>query len=291
MFVCCVSRSTTASQTAIVDDWCEGERTQENQGERREDKDRPWAWAKILCMVTICNSFNCNTVTHLIKQQLDKTTMNSFMKATPNKPFWDLTVPEISQWIHALTPGVPNTGGMLFPVASAASNKSEEFTAKKAQGELLVRNLMTALSCASSFGSSSNGGSKMSPDAKRQKLDPNSNTAVGTGDRYKILDPSFAKSSSSNNNNNTNENTTELSPRAILSRITLGGLVNGMSGVDGGCVDTLSCIPLSDLQKSEDNNGATPSKGIDAVIDTAGNCVLKDLIKLARGLLRSISAR
>ena len=222
--------------------------------------------------------------------------MNSFMKATSNKPFWDLTVPEISHWIHALTPGVPNTGGMLFPVAasaSAASNKSEEFAAKKAQGELLVRNLMTALSCASSFGSSSNGdNSKMSPDAKRQKLDHNNNTA-GTGDRYKILDPSFAKSSSSsnNNNNNTNENTTELSPGAILSRITLGGLVNGMSGVDGGCVDTLSCIPLSDLQKSEDNNGTTPSKGIDAVIDTAGNCILKDLIKLARGLLRSISAR
>ncbi len=213
-------------------------------------------------------------------------------KATSNKPFWDLTVPEISHWIHALTPGVPNTGGMLFPVAaaaSAASNKSEEFAAKKAQGELLVRNLMTALSCASSFGSSSNGDSKMNPDAKRQKLDHNNNTA-GTGDRYKILDPSFAKSSSSNNNN-TNENTTELSPGAILSRITLGGLVNGMSGVHGGCVDTLSCIPLSDLQKSEDNNGATPAKGIDAVIDTAGNCVLKDLIKLARGLLRSISAR
>jgi hypothetical protein len=231
--------------------------------------------------------------------------MTSFMNATSNKPFWDLTVPEISHWIHALTPGVPNTGGMLFPVAasaSAASNKSEEFAAKKAQGELLIRNLMTALSCASSFGSSSNGdnNSKMSPDAKRQKLDHNNNTAVGTGDRYKILDPSFAKSSSSNNNNNniTNENTTELSPGAILSRITLGGLVNGMSGVDGGCVDTLSCIPLIDLQKSEDNNtnsnsnnGTTPSKGIDAVIDTAGNCVLKDLIKLARGLLRSISAR
>ena len=215
--------------------------------------------------------------------------MNSLMKATSNKPFWDLTVPEISHWIHALTPGVPNTGGMLFPVASA-SNKSEAFAAKKAQGELLVRNLMTALSCASSFGSSSNGGSKMSPDAKRQKLDHNDNTA-GTGDRYKILDPSFAKSSSSSNNNNTNDNTTELSPGAILSRITLGGLVNGMSGVDGGCVDTLSCIPLSDLQKSEDNNGTTPSKGIDAVIDTAGNCILKDLIKLARGLLRSISAR
>lgn len=225
--------------------------------------------------------------------------MNSFMKATSNKPFWDLTVPEISHWIHALTPGVPNTGGMLFPAAasaSAASNKSEEFAAKKAQGELLVRNLMTALSCASSFGSSSSNGdnNSKSPDAKRQKIDHNNNTTAGTGDRYKILDPSFAKSSSSsnnNNNNNTNENTTELSPGAILSRITLGGLVNGMSGVDGGCVDTLSCIPLSDLQKSEDNNGTTPSKGIDAVIDTAGNCILKDLIKLARGLLRSISAR
>ncbi|KAK1740653.1 hypothetical protein QTG54_008748 [Skeletonema marinoi] len=225
--------------------------------------------------------------------------MNYSSKApTPTKPFWDLTVPEISQWIHALTPGIPNTGGMLFPVAakppSAAGGATippnqEQFATKMALGELLVRNLMTALSSASTFG---NGGV---PEAKRQKIDHNTNNNNGGGgDKFKVLDPSFAQS---NNKNSTttakSNNTSELSPGAILSRITLGGLVNGMSGVEGGCVDTLSCIPLSDLQKDHHqvDPTATATKGIDAVINTAGNLILKDLIKLARGLLRSISAR
>ena len=249
-------------------------------------------------------------------------TMNfSRAAATPNKPFWELTVPEISQWIYALTPGIPNTGGMLFPAAANkpgllgsgnpinnnTPNNPQDFETKKALGELLVRNLMTALSSASSFGNSAVSGgnyttASSSPEAKRQKIDDHSDTKFnnGDGDMYKVLDPSFGKSNNNNNNNNTANSTTELSPGAILSRITLGGLVNGMSGVNGGCVDTLSCIPLSDLEN--DTNGhhradynekavATTTKGIDAVVDTAGNLILKDLIRLARGLLRSISAR
>ncbi|KAL7493942.1 hypothetical protein ACHAWT_005339 [Skeletonema menzelii] len=236
--------------------------------------------------------------------------MNYSKAPTPSKPFWDLSVPEISQWIHALTPGIPNTGGMLFPAPAKQPSAEgiigqkqkiipqptpEEFAAKKALGELLVNNLMTALSSASSFSSNTtNGGGNndmSAPDTKRQKIEHNStNDTNGGGDKYKVLDPSFAQS-------NHKSNTSELSPGAILSRITLGGLVNGMSGVEGGCVDTLSCIPLSDLQKDVDSNqgdsntAAATTKGIDAVIDTAGNLVLKDLIRLARGLLRSISAR
>eukprot|EP00984_Skeletonema_dohrnii_P019335 scaffold9211_cov183-Skeletonema_dohrnii-CCMP3373.AAC.3 len=227
--------------------------------------------------------------------------MNYSKAPTPTKPFWDLTVPEISQWIHTLTPGIPNTGGMLFPVAvkpSAAGAtipppNQEQFATKMALGELLVRNLMTALSSASTFGSNSGGGV---PEAKRQKIDHNTINNNGGGDKFKVLDPSFAQSNNKNSSTTTknSNNTSELSPGAILSRITLGGLVNGMSGVEGGCVDTLSCIPLSDLQKDHhqvvDPSSAT-TKGIDAVIDTAGNLILKDLIKLARGLLRSISAR
>ena len=222
-------------------------------------------------------------------------TMNYSKAPAPSKPFWDLTVPEISQWIHALTPGIPNTGGMLFPAPAKGGQQQrtpEEFAAKKALGELLVNNLMTALSSASSFSNNTNGGGNndmSSPDAKRQKIEHSTNN--GGGDKYKVLDPSFAQS-------NHKSNTSELSPGAILSRITLGGLVNGMSGVEGGCVDTLSCIPLSDLQKDDNSNQvdsttdtSSATKGIDAVIETAGNLVLKDLIKLARGLLRSISAR
>lgn len=225
--------------------------------------------------------------------------MNYSKAHKPSKPFWDLTAPEISQWIHALAPGIPNTGGVLFPAppkpaaaggdpATGAQPTPQEFAAKKALGDLLVNNLLTALSLASSFGKN-----MRAPEAKRQKIEHNTathdNTNSGGGDKYNILDPSFVQSNNQKHNNNT---TSELSPGAILSRITLGGLVNGMSGVEGGCVDTLSCIPLSDLkQKEEDPSAATAAKGIDAVIDTAGNLVLKDLIKLARGLLRSISAR
>lgn len=236
-------------------------------------------------------------------------TMNYSKAPTTSKPFWDLTVPEISQWIHALAPGIPNTGGMLFPAppkpaaggdpatTTTVQPTPQEFAAKKALGDLLVNNLLTALSSASSFGNIMS-----APEAKRQKIEHNTATHHnntnngGGGDKYNVLDPSFAQSSNHKHSNNTSE----LSPGAILSRITLGGLVNGMSGVEGGCVDTLSCIPLSDLkQKEEDPNSNqvddstsnTTEKGIDAVIGTAGNLVLKDLIKLARGLLRSISAR
>lgn len=187
---------------------------------------------------------------------------------------------------------------MLFPAPAKDGQQPtpQEFAAKKALGELLVNNLMTALSSASSFGNNNtNGGGNnndmSAPDAKRQKIEHNSTNNGGGGDKYKVLDPSFAQS-------NHKSNTSELSPGAILSRITLGGLVNGMSGVEGGCVDTLSCIPLSDLRKDDNsnqvdsnNNTTSATKGIDAVIGTAGNLVLKDLIKLARGLLRSISAR
>ena len=194
---------------------------------------------------------------------------------------------------------------MLFPVAvkpSAAGAtipppNQEQFATKMALGELLVRNLMTALSSASTFGNSGGG---VAPEAKRQKIDHNTtnNNCGGGGDKFKVLDPSFAQSNNNKNSTTTknSNNTSELSPGAILSRITLGGLVNGMSGVEGGCVDTLSCIPLSDLQKDhhqviDPSSAATATKGIDAVIDTAGNLILKDLIKLARVLLRSISAR
>jgi hypothetical protein len=235
--------------------------------------------------------------------------MSKATRPAPKKPFWDLTVPEISQWIHSLTPGIPNTGGMLFPPSATTTTASDNKCNNTAdQGELLVKNLLTALSSASSFDNIHNDASLSSDDAnKRQKIYHNNcNNATnnngaggGDGDRYGILDPSFAIKSSCNNdnnkNNNKNLNTSELSPGAILSRITLGGLVNGMSGVHGGCVDTLSCIPLSDLQRSEAgddcNDGAAVTKGIDAVIEPAGNLLLKDLIKLARGLLHSISAR
>ena len=165
--------------------------------------------------------------------------MNYSKAPTPSKPFWDLTVPEISQWIHALTPGIPNTGGMLFPAPAKDGQQPtpQEFAAKKALGELLVNNLMTALSSASSFGNNTNGGGNnndmSAPDAKRQKIEHNSTNNGGGGDKYNVLDPSFAQS-------NHKSNTSELSPGAILSRITLGGLVNGMSSVEGGCVDTLA---------------------------------------------------
>jgi hypothetical protein len=75
----------------------------------------------------------------------------------------------------------------------------------------------------------------------------------GTGDIHQVLDPSFAKQSQSSN-------TTELSTGAKLSRISLGGLVNALSGVKGGVVDALTCISPSELSSTSNNNMDDTSK-------------------------------
>jgi hypothetical protein len=235
------------------------------------------------------------------------------------KPFWHLTTPEIERWVRQLAPGVPNTGGMLFParrttssstadannMADAHHNNDEEyFTRQTLVGNVLLENLTRAVNAASSSSHTNGGsdgndgiGSVGEPDTKRIKMDINGLKATGgggMGDIYQVLDPSFAKQSHSDGESN---NTTELSTGAILSRITLGGLVNALSGVKGGVVDALTCIPLSELSSTSNNNMDDASKKeerkkhLDVVIDTAHNLSLKEVIKLARGLHRSIGAR
>mmetsp|Transcript_22363 Transcript_22363/g.48498 ORF Transcript_22363/g.48498 Transcript_22363/m.48498 type:complete len:783 (-) Transcript_22363:88-2436(-) len=214
--------------------------------------------------------------------------------AASNKPFWEFNTHGIGTWIRQLTPGVPNSGGMLFPkrpnnaTTASADNAAaqEEFRSKLFVGNTLLQNLIRALSSASSH---DGGGGEPNP-AKRPKIETSNGITINgkVGDVYQILDPSFAKSSGAASS--------ELSTGAILSRMTLGGLVNALAAVEGGVVDTLTCIPLSDL--SNGNGGVDEArikeerkKQMDVVIATAGNLPLKELIKLARGLHRSISAR
>ena len=226
------------------------------------------------------------------------------------KPFWKFNTNEISNWIRQLTPGIPNTGGILFPKPLSLSTtfinenekiaKENEYRTKLILGNTLVGNLTRSLSVASSSSSPSSqqptptnvgSSSAQQPILKKPKIEPNNNSNIG--DVYNILDPTFAKS-----NNGTSS--TELVPGAILSRLTLGGLVNGLSGVNGGVVDTLTCIPLDELLQTtttddiivdEATRREERKKRMDAIIETAGNISLNEVIRLARGLHRSIAAR
>jgi hypothetical protein len=164
---------------------------------------------------------------------------------------------------------------MLFPkppaptadaAASAAAEK--EWQSKIQVGNVLLKNLLGSLIVASD----TNGGNE--PDAKRAKL-TNGNAK---GDTFHILDPSFSKQGN---------NTVAEIPGAILSRLTLGGLVNGLAGVPGGVVDTVTCVPLADLQEGEGHE----TNGKDMVVPTAGGLTVKELILMGSGLHKSISAR
>ena len=227
------------------------------------------------------------------------------------KPFWKFNTNEISNWIRQLTPGIPNTGGILFPKPLSLSTtfinenekiaKENEYRTKLILGNTLVGNLTRSLSVASSSSSPSSqqptptnvgSSSAQQPILKKPKIEPNSNSN-NIGDVYNILDPTFAKS-------NSGTSSTELVPGAILSRLTLGGLVNGLSGVNGGVVDTLTCIPLDELLQTtttddiivdEATRREERKKRMDAIIETAGNISLNEVIRLARGLHRSIAAR
>ncbi len=232
------------------------------------------------------------------------------LPTTTGKPFWDLDTHGIQRWIRGLAPGVQNTGGMLFPkmVAAAPANgttnaavtearppavTNEEYHEKVKIGNILLDNLTKSLSCAS------NRDTPGSPSKKKQKTNNGEANSSGVGDIYNILDPSFAK---------TTENSSDLLPGAILSRMTLGGLVNALCGVEGGLVDTTTCIPLEDLKKDSISKGTNieaslpsggevkknkekRSNGIEAVVETAGKLTLKQVVQMARGLHRSVAAR
>jgi len=215
-----------------------------------------------------------------------------------DKPFWKFNTTEISNWIRQLTPGIPNTGGMLFPSNPSIAKDTtpedkvameDEYRSKLIVGNTLVQSLIRALSAASSCNTpaaaAAVGSSNDEPMLKKPKIESTNNS----GDIYQILDPSFAKT------NTTNNNSTDLSTGAILSRITLGGLVNALGGLNGGIVDTLTCIPLSELELKQSSNESSKKeerkKFLEVVVPSAGNLKLKEVISLARGLHRSIAAR
>jgi hypothetical protein len=230
------------------------------------------------------------------------------------KPFWHFSTPEIERWVRQLAPGIPNTGGMLFPCRKTSTTSSatdanlsddERFSRQTFVGNTLLSNLTRALDAASSSsqtkrnsGDCNNGnvGANGEPNTKRIKIDNEEEMTGRMGDIYQILDPSFAKQS---NSGGESQNTTELSTGSILSRITLGGLVNALSGMQGGVVDTLTCIPLCELSATNNDNHRMDDaakkeerkKHLDVIIETAHNLSLREVIKLARGLHRSIAAR
>jgi hypothetical protein len=216
------------------------------------------------------------------------------------RPLWEYDVNGIENWIRRLAPGVPNTGGMLFPAVSP--HPATTTSNGHALGNALLSNLTGALSCASSHGRVG-GGVTGEPDLKRLKVE----AGVGGGDVYRVLDPSFARSGRNDDDGGggSSLSSSELSAGAILSRITLGGLVNGLSGMAGGIVDSLTCIPFTDLSQCGGGGVGHVDGGVndaarkkeerkrhmEMTVPTAGNITVRELIQLARGLHRSIAAR
>lgn len=223
---------------------------------------------------------------------------SSVASSTAHKPFWHYETIEIENWIRKLTPGVANTGGMLFVPLSSSSSSSSRVVV----GDLLLSNLIRALSSASSSSSSS---SNYQSDPKRIKVEGGDHNSYTNerGDEFNILDPTFSHSYI----DGVTSSTTELGTGAILSRLTLGGLTNGLSGAVGGVVDTLTCVSLSDLTGNNGKVGGGGGGGsseddiakmkeerkrhLDKTIPTSYNISVRQLIQLAKGLHRSISAR
>jgi len=245
-----------------------------------------------------------------LTQHHKSSSSSSANNTTFNKPFWEFNITEINNWIRQLSPGVSNTGGMLFPkvetsiqqppaaaAAAAAAvvpgavpppqpvivsnSNTPEFKAQVLVGNTLLQNLIRALNSASSHNNNTNGGP---PNPKRPKIENDNNK--GKGDAYQILDPSFAKSGG--------VASSELSTGAILSRMTLGGLVNGMAGVENGVVDTITCIPLKCVgneNMDERTKKNDTIKYMEEAIGTAAGLKLKDVVRMARGVHRSVAAR
>ena len=104
------------------------------------------------------------------------------------------------------------------------------FHNQRAVAEVLFSNLIIALSSAANAKESSNCQEEEEevhePNAKRVKVDT-------SRDAYHILDPSIAQGKD-----------ISYLPGGIVSRLTLGGLINGLAGHLGGIVDVCTGIPM-----------------------------------------------
>ena len=279
----------------------------------------------VISGIVVNNNSTTTTTTTTNAMSASSSSSSSSSSTTSYKPFWHYETVEIENWIRKLTPGVANTGGMLFvpllvPVPSSSSSSSyidsdgaASSLSRVVVGDLLVSNLIYALSSASSSSShhhhyhhatiSEEEGRRRStsitndhtiPDPKRPKLE-----RERVGDAYNILDPTFAHSSM--DGGITTSSSTELGTGAILSRLTLGGLANGLAGTVMGIVDTITCIPLSSERGGSSSSSTSTrtnttkeeerKRHFDMIIPTAYNLTVRELIQLARGLHRSIAAR
>jgi hypothetical protein len=204
--------------------------------------------------------------------------------STAPKPLWDFTLPEIEGWIRRLSPNALFPKQPTLATSDGTQDKVnndaliKQYQDRMTVGNVMLQNLRKTLSVASD---TTNG----EPAAKKARVAYLHTQGLQQGDVYNILDPSFSKQN----------NTVAEGEGAIMSRLTLGGLVNALAGAEGGVVDTVTCIPLSDLivdaNGDANNNGSDKKKGLDAVIETAGGLTLKELIKIGSALHRSVSAR
>ena len=160
------------------------------------------------------------------------------------------------EYIRMDSKGKPTTRAEQEKLQNA---ENEDYNKKVMLGRALVQNIVQALVSASA--------SSSEPSAKRMKTEAGVTAAgrVSTRDAYAILDSGFASG----------KDIVHL-PGAIITRLTVGGLVNAMAGVVGGVVNVNNCDPL---------DSSNP------VIPTAQNQTVPDLKRFSTALARSIKAR
>jgi len=141
---------------------------------------------------------------------------------------------------------------------------------KTATANQLLVNLLNAIKSASQKNNVGDQNTDEQPPTKRlKKDDADTSEQSNESDIYCILDPSFAKG----------KDIVHL-PGAIISRLTVGGLINALAGVSGGLVDPIHSEQISNAYTS------------DQPIPTAGNLTLKSIKNVyTRALHRALSAR
>jgi len=195
---------------------------------------------------------------------------NSASHALSMIAIWDMDGIQVDQWIRS-------TKG-LFPKGSTKS--PQEIAQESAIAECLLRNLMTAITAVlpkPSADRGENNDPSDGPPSKRikteQEPDPLSNSKdsmVAGDDIYKIW---FGASD-------------ELSQSigGILAELSVSGLINGMSGVQGGLVNEKGVALL-------DNPSAPTPLVASTVLPTASNITYLALKHLALATRRAVTTR
>ena len=201
--------------------------------------------------------------------------------STTKEYLWTLNADQVNKWLSGITALFPDrpklrvdaAGNILIKAGKPTTRAEQEkiqheeialHDQKIKVGHTLLQNIVQALLSASVPDTSPSSSSEP-PSAKRMKIEPGTKTSKR--DEYNVLDSSFASG----------KDIVHV-PGAILTRISLGGMINAMAGVVNGVVNVNTSEALNPTQE-------------DALIPTAQNHNISQLKTFATALTRSIKAR